>query len=164
MLCRRLPHGSERVSFRGWRSCEWLQGGTQPVTWHMARSVMEGATYGMRDTLEIIRGMQIPVKKIHLSGSGARSEYWRQMQADVYGQPIATIDAEEGPAYGVALLAAAGTGAYRNVVETCKATISVVSKTKPTTAAEKAYKHGASGLREMYRSLRDDFTAIQDVV
>ena len=77
---------------------------------HLVRSVMEGATYAMRDCLEIINGMNIPVKEIRLSGGGARSAFWRQMQADIYGQQVCTINAEEGPAYGVALLAAAGTG------------------------------------------------------
>ncbi|HSG73374.1 MAG TPA: xylulokinase, partial [Planctomycetaceae bacterium] len=94
---------------------------------HLARAVMEGATYAMRDSLEIIKGLDIPVEEVRLSGGGARSEFWRQMQADIYGQRVVTINAEEGPAFGVALLAAAGTGAYKDVVEACTATIKVVT-------------------------------------
>src|SRR4029079_10150351 len=78
---------------------------------HLARSVIEGATYAMRDSLEIIQQMQVPVKEVRLSGGGARSRFWRQLQADVYGVKAVTTNSVEGPAYGVALLAAVGTGA-----------------------------------------------------
>ena len=84
---------------------------------HLIRSVMEGATFAMRDCLEIIDGLGIPIREIRVSGGGARSQFWRQLQADIYGRKVVTIHAEEGPAYGVALLAAAGTGAYKNIVE-----------------------------------------------
>jgi xylulokinase len=127
---------------------------------HLVRSVMEGATYAMRDCLEIIRGMKIPVKEIRLSGGGARSQFWRQMQADVYGQSVVTINAEEGPAFGVALLAAAGTGAYKNVVEACQATIRVVSETKPVSEHRKAYDRFYPQYGDLYRSLKGNFAAI----
>ena len=131
---------------------------------HMARSVMEGATYAMRDSLEIAKAMDIPVREIRLSGGGARSEFWRQMQADIYGQPVVTINAEEGPAYGVALLAAAGTGAYRDVVEACKATISVVTKTPAKAAAKKTYNAAYPVYQSLYGSLKSDFEAIQGLL
>lgn len=131
---------------------------------HMARSVMEGATYAMRDSLEIIDGMNIPIREVRLSGGGARSEYWRQMQADIYGKKVVTINAEEGPAYGVALLAAAGTGAYKNVVEACDATIRVVTKTGPNAKAKKAYNKAYPMYGSLYRSLKQDFASISDLV
>jgi len=131
---------------------------------HLARSVMEGATYAMRDSLEIIREMNIPVREIRLSGGGARSEFWKQMQADIYGQPVVTINAEEGPAYGVALLAAAGTGAYKNVVEACHATISVVTKTNAQAAAKKIYNAAYPVYQQLYRSLKNDFQTIQELI
>jgi xylulokinase len=131
---------------------------------HMARSVMEGATYAMRDTLEIIKSMGIPVKQIRLSGGGARSQFWRQMQADIYGQSVMTINASEGPAYGVALLAAAGTGAYKGIVEACEATISVVSKTPNKPTATKVYNAGYPVYQQLYRSLKNDFAAIQKLI
>ena len=131
---------------------------------HMARSVMEGATYAMRDSLEIARGMNIPIKEIRLSGGGARSEFWRQMQADIYGQQVVTINAEEGPAYGVALLAAAGTGAYKNVVEACRATISVVTRTKPAARSKKTYNNAYPVYQNLYHSLKNDFSRIQNLL
>ena len=90
---------------------------------------MEGVTYAMRDSLAIIRELGVPVKQIRASGGGSKSPLWRQMQADVFGQDVVTINADEGPAYGVALLAAVGAGAFKNIDEACAATIRVVSKT-----------------------------------
>ena len=131
---------------------------------HMARAVMEGATYAMRDCLEIIDGMKIPIREVRLSGGGARSEYWRQMQADIYGKRVVTINAEEGPAYGVALLAAAGTGEYKNVVEACKATIRVVTKIGPEAKAKKAYNKAYPMYGSLYRSLKQEFTSIANLM
>ncbi|QDT63983.1 xylulokinase [Calycomorphotria hydatis] len=128
------------------------------------RSVMEGATYAMRDSLEIIKEMNIPVKQIRLSGGGAKSPFWRQLQADIYGQKCVTINAEEGPAYGVALLAAAGTGAYKNVVEACNAAINVVDETNPDAAAKKVYNKCYPMYGQLYRNLKKDFEGIAKIV
>ncbi|MCA9039726.1 MAG: xylulokinase [Planctomycetaceae bacterium] len=129
---------------------------------HLIRSLMEGATYAMKDCLEIIKGMNVSVNEIRVSGGGARSTFWRQMQADIYGQSVCTINAEEGPAYGVALLAAAGTGAYKDVVEACNATISVVSTTKPVAKTKKSYEKLYPMYGQLYRSLKADFKSIQE--
>ncbi len=131
---------------------------------HLIRSVMEGATFAMRDCLEIIQGMGVPVKDIRLSGGGARGKFWRQLQADVYGQKVSTINAAEGPAFGVALLAAAGTGAYRNVVEACEATIKVVETTPAEAKARKAYDAVHKVYQQLYRSLKGDFKSLAGLV
>jgi xylulokinase len=111
----------------------------------------------MRDCLEIITGMGIPVKEIRLSGGGARSPFWRQLQADIYGQKVSTINASEGPAYGVALLAMAGTGAYRDVVEACNKTIDVVETTNTDSKARKAYDAYFPVYQQLYHSLKPHF-------
>ena len=72
---------------------------------HMVRAIMEGVTYSMRDSLAIFEGLDVPIKQIRASGGGARSPLWRQIQADAFGRKVVTINSEEGPAYGVALLA-----------------------------------------------------------
>jgi len=131
---------------------------------HLIRSVMEGATYAMRDCFEIIEGMQIPIREVRLSGGGARSQFWRQMQADIYGRKVVTINAEEGPAYGAALLAAAGTGAYKDVVEACSAAISVTSSTAPDRKAKQVYDRAYPVYGQLYRSLKADFRTIADLV
>jgi xylulokinase len=127
---------------------------------HLARSVMEGVTYALRDSLAIIREMGVPVNQIRASGGGSKSPLWRQIQADVFGQDVVTINAEQGPAYGVALLAAVGCGAYKNIEEACAATIRVVSRTACDKKAAKVYDRGFPVYQGLYRSLKDDFAAI----
>ena len=129
----------------------------------MIRSVMEGATYAMRDCLEIIKGMNIPISQIRVSGGGARSVFWRQLQADIYGQDVCVTNSDEGPAYGVALLAATGTGAYSNIVEACSATISVTSSTATCAETKAAYDKAYPMYGQLYRSLKKDFPALAEL-
>ncbi len=131
---------------------------------HLARSVIEGATYAMRDSLEIIKEMNIPVREVRLSGGGARSKFWRQLQADLYGHKVVVTNAHEGPAYGVALLAAAGTGAYKDVVEACTATIRPVESTAPNAADKKLYNAAYPIYQRLYGHLKDEFASIAELV
>jgi len=131
---------------------------------HMIRSMLEGITYGMRDSLEIVRGMGVDITQIRVSGGGARSPFWRQMQADIYGQSVVTINATEGPAFGVALLAGVGTGAWKNIEEACEATIDITSTTEINEEARKVYERGYPIYGNLYRSLKDDFEAVAEFV
>ncbi len=130
---------------------------------HMVRAVMEGVAYAMRDSLSIIRDLGVPVRQIRASGGGSRSQLWRQIQADVFGQKVVTLNAEEGPAYGVALLAAVGAGAFRNVEEACEATIRVVKETPVNRRAAAYYDRGFPLYQQLYRSLKDDFKRIAEL-
>lgn len=130
---------------------------------HMVRSVMEGVTYSLRDCLEIIEELGVRVKQIRASGGGAKSAFWRQMQADVMGKTVVQMAADEGPAYGVALLAAVGAGAYKNVGEACDATVQTTRETKPVTAARKKYDAAFPLYQKLYRSLKEDFRAIAEL-
>ncbi len=127
---------------------------------HMLRSVMEGVTYSMRDSLEIIEGLGVPVRQIRASGGGSRSPFWRQIQADVFGRKVVTINTEEGPAYGVALLAAVGAGEYKSIQEACKATIRVEKETAVDRSAKRSYDKAFPVYQQLYRSLKGDFKAI----
>lgn len=127
---------------------------------HLVRAIMEGVSYAMRDSLAIIEACGVPVKQIRGSGGGSRSPEWRQIQANVFGQKLVTINAEEGPAYGVALLAAVGAGAFKNIQEACAATIKVVKQTPVQAAAKKHYDAGFPIYQALYRSLREDFRRI----
>ncbi|MGD9721348.1 MAG: xylulokinase [Pirellulales bacterium] len=127
---------------------------------HMVRAIMEGVSYAMRDSLAIIRELGVPVRQIRASGGGSKSPLWRQIQADVFGQKVVTINAEEGPAYGVALLAAVGAGAFKNVEEACAATIRVVKETRPNAKAQKHHDAAFDIYQALYRSLRGDFKRI----
>jgi xylulokinase len=126
----------------------------------MIRSLLEGVTFGMRDSLEIIKGMGVPIREIRVSGGGARSKFWRQMQADVFGQAVRTINASEGPAFGVALLAGVGTGAFKDIHEACDAAIRVTSTTRPNARAARVYDRNYPMFQKLYRSLEPDFSAL----
>jgi xylulokinase len=127
---------------------------------HMVRAIMEGVAYAMRDSLEIIRGLGVPVRQIRASGGGSRSPLWRQIQADVFGQKVVSIQAEQGPAYGVALLAAVGAGAFSSIEEACKATIRVVKETHPQKNAMRYYDGAFPVYQDLYRALKTHFKDI----
>lgn len=127
---------------------------------HLTRAVLEGVGYSLRESLAIISDLQVPIKEIRLSGGGAKSTLWKQILADVFAKNVCTINAEQGPAFGVALLAAVGDGAYKNIEEACKATISVVDKVQSNKAAQKVYNHAFPVYQQLYRSLKDRFVDI----
>jgi xylulokinase len=130
---------------------------------HMVRSILEGVTYSLRDCLAIIEEQKVAVKQIRASGGGARSAFWRQLQADVLGKTVVSMAADEGPAYGVALLAAVGAGEFNNIGEACEATIKTKGQTKPNAAARKSYDKAFPVYQKLYRSLREDFRTIAEI-
>ncbi len=154
----RTPHANPNA--RG----AWVGLTTRHGRREMLRSVMEGITYGMRDSLEIIRQIGVQFGEIRLSGGGAKSEFWRKMQADLYGRRVCTINAEEGPAYGAALLAGAGTGVWGSVEEACECCIHVVSSYEPDPQAAALYEEFYPLFQRLYRSLEADFDAITETV
>lgn len=129
---------------------------------HMVRSVMEGVAYGLRDSLEIFREMGVNPTQIRLSGGGAKSDFWRQIQADIYGSECVTINIDEGPAFGVALLAGVGTGIYPSVQSACAQTISVVQRTEPLACNVPVYNRYYPIFRKLYVDLKDDFKLVAD--
>jgi xylulokinase len=127
---------------------------------HMARAVMEGVAFSLRESLEIIKELGVPVREMRASGGGAKSALWRQILADVMNQAACTMNAEQGPAFGVALLAAVGDGQYKNIEEACKATIEVTAKTPPQRAAVKTYDQAFAIYRSLYGHLKESYAAI----
>jgi len=123
----------------------------------LIRSVMEGATYAMNDVLTILRERGLRARQVRLSGGGARSAFWRQLQADIYGATCATINAVEGPAYGAAILAAVGTGCYASVPAACKAVIKVARTIKPDRKAVRLYAKHYEQYRRLYPALKGEF-------
>jgi xylulokinase len=131
---------------------------------HMIRSLLEGATYAMRDSLELIREMGVSIGQIRVSGGGARNPLWRQIQADIYGHDVHTLTATEGPAFGAALLAQVGTGGFASVPEACDATIRLADTTTTDPHAREFYDCGFALYRRLYRDLHNSFAAIDDLV
>ena len=120
---------------------------------HFIRAVLEGVAFSLRDTLTLFDELGVPVTAIRLGGGGARSPLWRQIQADVYGQPVEILEAEEGGAFGAALLAGTGIGAWPSVEAACAATVRVAAVIPPRHAEvmNEAYKH----YRKIYPAVRE---------
>jgi xylulokinase len=127
---------------------------------HLTRSVMEGITFALRDSLEIIQSLDVPVRQIRASGGGSKNPLWRQMQADVFGKKITTLAVEQGPAYGVALLAAVGDGAYASIESACKATIQVAEETPPQKQAVNAYNRLFPIYQSLYGQLKESMAKL----
>lgn len=110
---------------------------------HVIRAILEGVAFSLRDTFTIFREMEVPVTTIRLGGGGARSALWRQIQADTYARPVETVDAEEGAAYGAAILAGVGVKTWSSVDEACESVVRVAENITPdfehSLVLEKAY-------------------------
>jgi xylulokinase len=127
---------------------------------HLIRSLLEGVSYSLKDCLAIIEALGSKVDVVRASGGGARSAFWRRTLAAVFDRPIATLETQEGSAYGAALLAMAGTGHYGTVVEACEATIHEKQRLEPDAADAKAYQSGYEVFRSLYPALKSAFHQI----
>ena len=127
---------------------------------HLVRSVLEGVAFGLRDSLELIKGLGLPIRQVRASGGGARSAAWRQIQADVFGVELVLVNATEGAAFGAALLAAVGAGMYRSVAEAVQAMVRVTGRTEPIAANVSAYEESYAVYRGLYPALKDTFHAL----
>jgi xylulokinase len=124
---------------------------------HLARAIMEGVSFGLRDSFQIIEDMGCGIAQVRASGGGARSDLWRQMQADITGRPHCVINVDEGPAFGVALLAGVGTGVWSTVPEACRATIRVVDEKQACARTHEAYGPYYALYRKLYQQLEGCF-------
>jgi len=130
---------------------------------HMIRAVLEGITSGMRDQVELMRAGGVKISEVRASGGGAASEFWRQMQADMYNARVVTINTQEGGALGVALLAAVGTGVYSSVPEACKAAIKVTTTLKPDRKTARVYNKTYASYQSLYQSLKNEFKTLSAI-
>src|SRR3712207_5211105 len=116
----------------------------------MTRAVMEGVVFSLRDSLEIMRGLGVPIRQVRATGGGARSNLWRELQADVYGVPIHRTTADEGPAHGAALLAGVAAEVYRDVEEACSTVRLREEVTEPDPERKRIYEEHYEVYRALY--------------
>ena len=127
---------------------------------HMTRSVVEGISFGLRDCFELMRESGLKAfNQVRITGGGSRSEIWRQILADVLGTEIVMVNSIEGAAYGAALLAACGDGAFSSVEEACRTTIQVVERTQPGKDAAK-YNELYTTYHQLYPILKETFSRL----
>ena len=123
----------------------------------LARSVLEGVAFGLRDSIELVRSAS-PVDEIRASGGGASSPLWLQIVADVAGVPVRTTATSEGAALGAAMLAAVGAEAFADVPAAASAIVELGGKVEPS-AATSTYNEAYGLYRDLYPALADTFHA-----
>jgi xylulokinase len=121
---------------------------------HVVRSILEGVAFSLRDTFTLFEEIQVPVKSIRLGGGGARSKLWRQIQTDVYGREVEIVEAEEGAAYGAAILAGVGANIWPTVDDACKAVVRVAERVQPKPESVAAMNEAYRRYRRIYPALR----------
>jgi xylulokinase len=120
----------------------------------LVRAVLEGVAYALRDSLELLRSLGVRPEAARVSGGGARSGLWLRIIASVLDLPLERTKAEEGAAYGAALLGAVSAGVFSDVHEAVAATVRVTGTVEPEPAWREAYADGYGRFRELYPSLR----------
>lgn len=130
---------------------------------HLVRAIMEGVAFGMRDSLEIMKTLGVPMREIRASGGGARSKLWCQIQADVYGVDIHVMEIEEGPAFGAAIIAGAGVGLYRSVESACDEVVKISGKISPNQDCVRVYERFYKMYGDVYQSLKPKFRELREL-
>ncbi|RKY57838.1 MAG: xylulokinase [Candidatus Latescibacterota bacterium] len=131
---------------------------------HLVRAVLEGITFAMRDSLEIIRGLGIRVEEIRATGGGAKSPFWRQLQADVYGAPVYTPTNTEGPAFGAALMAGVGAGLFHDLADAADELVHIATTAEPDSERVRVYDEFYGIFRSLYPALKERFSETAELV
>jgi len=127
---------------------------------HMVRSVLEGVAYGLRDSFELMQQAGLSeVTQVRITGGGAKSPLWRQIIANIFSVEIVTINSIEGAAFGAALLAATGSGAFVSVEKACLDTIKIIDTVKPSENCQ-VYQDAYAEYCQLYPSLKENFSRI----
>ena len=129
----------------------------------MTRAVMEGVIFSLRDSLDIMRGLGIPVEDVRATGGGARSDLWRQLQADIYGTPIRRTVADEGPAYGAALLAGVASDTYASLDEATTVVKLRHETTEPDPEQTKIFEEYYEVYRSLYPATSSTMSRLTDL-
>jgi xylulokinase len=127
---------------------------------HMVRAVMEGVAFGMRDQLELLRSLGANPSEAVIAGGLVNSPVWRQLTTDIMGIPLYTVNTGESSAFGAAILAAVGVGAYPDVPTACKQMVRRVETIQPDTQAVSDYERLYPSFRRIYPALRESFAEL----
>ncbi len=126
----------------------------------VSRAVLEGITFGLCDSLDLLRLAGHRCDEIRLTGGGARSRFWRQMMADVFDTEVALTTSTEGPAFGAALLGGVAAGAFSSVEEAADALVHVSARVAPDPVDAARYREIHAAYRGLYADLHDRFRAL----
>jgi len=125
---------------------------------HMTRAVLEGVSFGLKDSFTLIQNAGLgAIIQVRASGGGTKGALWKQILASVLEAELVTINTTEGAAYGAALLAGVGAGAWPDVASACKACIKITGSTQPDTSQVDAYRQAYRLYQELYPALKSSF-------
>lgn len=128
---------------------------------HLTRAVLEGVAFGLKDSFTLIQEAGLgEIRQVRASGGGAKSQLWRQILAGVLDVNLVTVNTTEGAAYGAALCAGTGAGAWPDLEGACAATIQVTGETAPDPAEVEAYARLYPHYRALYPALTPTFHAL----
>ena len=130
----------------------------------MARSLMEGIVFGMKDGLNVMDELGVACKHVVAAGGGARSDVWLQMQADIFERDVHRSASKEQACLGAAITAAIGVGKFSNYPEACAACVEPPTKVfSPIEENVRVYRELFPIYRELYRANKPGFDAVSDV-
>jgi xylulokinase len=127
---------------------------------HIVRAVMEGVAMSLLDCLSIMEDLGIKPAEVRFTGGGARSKLWASIVADVFARRVVLLEADEGPAYGAALLAGVGARFFPNVAAACKGAVRLAGAVEPDSLRTEVYRHAYPVFRKLYTRLAPVFPMI----
>lgn len=130
---------------------------------HLVRAILEGISFGLRDSLELIKAKDIEPEEVRITGGGAKSNLWTQIQANIFGYKIKQTSINEGPAFGAALLAGVGAGIFKNVDEAIKETVNARTVARPNREKEQLYNQLYEIYKSLYSSLEEDYERLANI-
>ena len=120
----------------------------------MTQAVLEGVTFGLRDSLEVARSLGINIERTKICGGGAKSPLWKKMVANIMNLKVDVLENEQGPAMGGAMLAAVGCGAYPDVETIAKKIVKVVETVEPDPELTAKYEERYQKFRTLYPTMK----------
>ena len=123
----------------------------------MTQAVLEGVTFGLRDSLEVAKSLGIKIERTKICGGGAKSALWKKILANIMNLKVDVIESEEGPALGGAMLAAVGCGEYPDVETVAKKVVKVVDTVEPEPELVAKYEERYQKFRKIYPTVKGLF-------
>lgn len=123
----------------------------------MTQAVMEGVIFGLRDSVEVARGLGIEIARTKICGGGAKSPLWKKIAANILNMDIEVAETEEGPGYGGAILAAVGCGEFQSVECAAEKLVKIVDIVKPEPELVKKYEEKYEKFKKYYPAVKSLF-------
>jgi len=166
-----VPAGSEGLQFLPYLSGErtpypdplargaWVGLTLRHGRGHLTRAILEGVSFGLKDSFTLIQGAGLgEIRQVRASGGGTKGALWRQILSSILEAELVTVNTTEGAAFGAALLAGVGAGAWKDIPSACAAAVKLTGSTSPDPDQIETYRKAYPLYRSLYPALRTSFT------